>query len=353
MADQQVHEMISAFASGCIDKENYRNFREYINTGSELPFKEMGEIQNIVSLIPVILEKETPDPELKGKVARRLKSYQPEIKAKIREKKSHTAEVEEHRKINTQQIKKTIESDAHKISKPDAFSFGIDVKEPTAIKYKSQDDDSRYDVVGQTKEFDEPLLFNQSGDSQQQKIKKPFFTTGGILFSITLLAAVIVVYFTFNDKVKTLSGTVLNLQAEVVQLKNKQSESDKFINDYKKLINFISYGDISIVKMESSNNNIDASAKLLLSFQTGEALLELNDLPQPKQDSIYRLWMIGKDASYAIGSFVPNGKEKFIKIDGMPFINKDNINLFRLTIEADNSSETAEGRMILFGTLKK
>jgi len=53
MADKAIHEMISAFAAGCMDKANFVQFKDYINEGGELPDRELGELQNIISMIPV------------------------------------------------------------------------------------------------------------------------------------------------------------------------------------------------------------------------------------------------------------------------------------------------------------
>ncbi|MBI9071907.1 MAG: hypothetical protein JEY94_09930 [Melioribacteraceae bacterium] len=353
MADQQVHEMISAFASGCIDKENYRNFKEYLKTGADLPLKEMGEIQNIVSLIPIILDQEVPDPELKGRVAKQLKNYQDEIKAKIRDKKKLTTEDDVTAKSKTKTKRKTFERDEHKMEAPESFSFNSGTSEKKKADQKKKDDNYKYDIVGQTKEFDEPFLINQKFNKSVEADKKPFITIGSIVVSIILVILLVISFFHFTSEISELKGESLNLKADLVQFKMKQSESNKFIEDYKKLIDFVSYSDISIVKMTSSNNNFTGSAKLLLSFENGEALLELSDIPVPQQDSVYKLWMIGQNASYSIGSFIPNENERFLKIAGMPFIDKANISLFRLTVEAGTNGDSSDGRMILYGTLKK
>lgn len=88
MADKAIYEMISAFASGCMDSENYKYFRNYLLSDGEMPKGELGELQNVISLVPSILETETPNPELKEKVAKKLISLQDEIKLKIKEKKT-------------------------------------------------------------------------------------------------------------------------------------------------------------------------------------------------------------------------------------------------------------------------
>jgi len=81
MTNNPIHEMIAAFAAGCMDNENFIQFKDYFKEGGELPKGELGELQNIVSMIPIILDLETPDPALKDKVAKRLIELKDEIKS--------------------------------------------------------------------------------------------------------------------------------------------------------------------------------------------------------------------------------------------------------------------------------
>ena len=93
MPDKAIYEMISAFAVGCMDKQNYMQFKDYIAEGGDLPKSELGELQNVISMIPVILELENPDPIIKDLVAKKLIGIKDEIKTKIMEgkKKSFTS----------------------------------------------------------------------------------------------------------------------------------------------------------------------------------------------------------------------------------------------------------------------
>ena len=55
MADNETNEMMSAFALGCMDKLNYREFKNHIRRGGNLPKGELGDLQNIIALIPTVL----------------------------------------------------------------------------------------------------------------------------------------------------------------------------------------------------------------------------------------------------------------------------------------------------------
>ncbi len=79
---QEASDLIYAGVLGCLDLVDQTKLNEYINSGGELP-PNMGELQNIAAMLPIILQAEKPDPELKDKVARKLYRIKDEIRAKI------------------------------------------------------------------------------------------------------------------------------------------------------------------------------------------------------------------------------------------------------------------------------
>jgi|GEM_PF-693042 len=79
---KEYYEQLQAYALGCLDKNDFRNLRNYIHSGEEYPWQELGEYQNLSALLPSILKIEMPDPQLKDKVARKLYRIRDEIRAK-------------------------------------------------------------------------------------------------------------------------------------------------------------------------------------------------------------------------------------------------------------------------------
>lgn len=80
---QEASDLIYAGVLGCLDLADQTKLNEYISSGGELP-PNMGELQNIAAMLPIILQAEMPDPELKDKVARKLYRIKDEIRAKIK-----------------------------------------------------------------------------------------------------------------------------------------------------------------------------------------------------------------------------------------------------------------------------
>ena len=76
-------EMIQAKALGCLDNNEHKELNEFLNMGGVFPWKEFGELQNLSSLLPIILEIEAPDAALKDKVAKRIYDAIAELKEKM------------------------------------------------------------------------------------------------------------------------------------------------------------------------------------------------------------------------------------------------------------------------------
>lgn len=111
---QEASDLIYAGVLGCLDRADQLKLNEYIRSGGEL-LSNVGELQNIAALLPIILQAENPDPQLKDKVARKLYRIKDEIRAKAVEQDSSVADVfyansRENRKAASESEQKEQES---------------------------------------------------------------------------------------------------------------------------------------------------------------------------------------------------------------------------------------------------
>ena len=63
-----VKEMMSAYVAGCLDLRNLKQFLKFVDEGNYIPLDELGELQNIASLIPVLLAREVPPASLQNDI---------------------------------------------------------------------------------------------------------------------------------------------------------------------------------------------------------------------------------------------------------------------------------------------
>lgn len=70
--EHKIMGMLQAKALGCLDAEENKELQEFIDAGHVFPWDELGSYQNVVSLLPLALQLELPDAELKDHVALKL-----------------------------------------------------------------------------------------------------------------------------------------------------------------------------------------------------------------------------------------------------------------------------------------
>lgn len=375
MADQMIHEMIAAFAAGCMDKDNYAQFKNYLNEGGELPEGELGELQNIISMIPVILDLEKPDAAIKDMVAKKLIGMKEEIKTKIIEGKKKTVST----KIKTNLYNKSETTPAlppkqntlsfvakNALTSSSTFKFGHDepsatfASETTAvpsIKEKTKTDSSKIKALTEDpmrlESIPPPSALFTPPPAKSEKPSQPEKTSSGaagwIALLLTIILFTILSYFTYSS-INSMQRELEDLQANVTALKSELGRVNNFIANYNSLIEFFNYKDIDVVSLTNSDAAEKASARLLLSFNEKEGLIQFKNAKQIPSNQAFQVWYESRGNTYSMGTYQPNDGE-YLKVTSFPFIPKEQIELFRVTIESKEGSVSASALNYLTGTL--
>jgi len=356
MADKALSEMIAAFAAGCMDKQNYMQFKDYMDESGYLPKGELGELQNIISMIPVILDLEKPDPSIKDLVAKKLIGMKEEIKTKIiEEKKKTTAAATKLSKssINSPKNKTISFIDRKALTTTSAYQFGDDdaqipipqrkTKTPIPEPKTPTAEPKKIESPGKTATpkpiIAPPQLIAQTTAEEptsQEKTSSGIMGLAALLLSIVLFS--ILGYYTFTS-IKTLNGTVDDLTAQVNSLKNQLGTANNFISNYTFLIEFFNYKDIIVTGLSSSDAAEKGSAQLLLSFNQKEGLIQFKNVKPLQPNQGYQVWVQSKGQAYSLGVYQPSGSE-YLKISSFPFLPKENIESYFVTIESNEGSPT-------------
>jgi hypothetical protein len=357
MDNNPIREMIAAFTAGCMDKENYIQFRDYLLNKGELPREELGELQNIISMIPVILDLETPDPALKDSVAKKLIEMKDEIKTKI---------IEDRKKTFVTKINAT--SFTTKLSKLNqTFPFEPEAQEQVANNYP--------DTFHSTKKIDVPTEITQSvaqelrktamkndqpqslfapGLQQKQENSQPGSGGSGLIGWIALMIAIVlfgvVGFFTYKS-VSSLNKRVEELEGKITSLRGELATSSNFVNTYTSIIEFFNYSDVTVINLTSTIPEEKGSAKLFLAFSEKEGLIQFKNVKPLQPNQGYQLWLVSKDQSYSMGVFTTNGSE-YLRITDFPYIPKEQIQMFKITLESNTGSPTPSAQNYLEGMLK-
>jgi len=371
MADKAIHEMISAFAAGCMDKANFVQFKDYIKEGGELPDRELGELQNIISMIPVILDLETPDPVIKDMVAKKLIGMKDEIKTKIIAEK--TRATFQTRPGTFIQEKSTLKDGQHPVVPPKHKTLTFSSKTPgsgnstfvfnenksnTFTKAKTTWIDPPQIIPQEKKKVvqapilsDEPeslITSNANKEVQESQEKNSSFMTGWIAILLSLLLFTILGYYVFTS-IESHNRKIDELKDDVTKLRSDLSKANNFIGNNSSLIEFMNYKDIQQVDLKALNANEKATARLLLSFSEKEGLIQFKDAKPLPPNQAYQVWVNCKGQAYSIGTFQPNGSE-YLKITAFPFVPKEQIESFRVTISPGTGVQTPPVTSYLIGS---
>lgn len=368
MASDPISEMIAGFAAGCMDKDNFVQFKDYLAAGGELPENELGDLQNIISMIPVILDLEQPDPAIKDNIAKKLISLKDEIKTRIREEKQKATQTFEYKPTFTES--KTIAGKTFITESKD--ELGPETKHDTKqtlnflkprqstkltsgefINTSIDEDRKRGSTKIDSIIPDQPqTLF----PAQQQPVlqtppqEKP---TGGfagwLAIILTLLLFTILGYYTYitvgeaNNKIEELERSITSMKSDLVT-------SNSFISNYISLIEFFNNRDVTIVNLTTGDANNKASARIFLAFDQKEGLIQFKNTRPLQPNQGYQVWVVSKSQSYSIGVYTPNQNE-YLRLTSFPFLPKEQIDRIRITVESNTGSPTPSIQSYLEGTL--
>lgn len=164
---QEAFDMIYAGVLGCLDRADQTKLNEYFQSGGEIP-QNMGELQNIAALLPIILQAESPDPQLKDKVARKLYRIKDQIRSKPTDQNNTSTSAAEVFYSNSRENRKSSFTSNGKTAQTSETS-----KAKVDERVKSQEiPDKRTPVV---EEKNELLKEENNADVQTDEIKAQDF----------------------------------------------------------------------------------------------------------------------------------------------------------------------------------
>ncbi len=141
---ETLKEMMSAYVAGCLDNANLVQFLDYIDNGGEINKDELGELQNVAALIPIILEDENPPASLQNKIFQQIPDNKAPQKIITKTKKAHLREILESKK---KEVEKESSPEDIEIEVPEEVSFkSASKKDKKIIKDTEPEKESEYVV---------------------------------------------------------------------------------------------------------------------------------------------------------------------------------------------------------------
>lgn len=296
-----VKQIVAAYILGCLDKKNLYQFVEYMNRGGKEVEGELGELQNIISLIPILLNFENPPDYLKENIAQ-----------KILERELITKEISQREKTKNE-IK------------------GEDkLKTASVQKLKSKP------LQGNL----EKKILESTGKS---KPKRSFANILIFILIVSLVGLAGYLYY-FNQK---LTNKIARLNSKLLQMKQETNVANNFLKENLQLIDLFNADDVMIFNLVDQDTSVDAKGKLFISFSQGEAILSINISGRIFSDESLAVWAVLNRSTILLGEIVYDPLIKYYKLEKLPAIEKSNIKIISITIQKRRSSDKVDSRTLM------
>ena len=319
--DNDLNEMIAAYAVGCMDKENHSYFKKHKLSGGYLPKGKLGQLQTAISLLPVTLKKTEPPEELKDSLGYKLLSI--------------------HKSI----LDGTLPDRRKTPKRNEPAEDTQPIQMPTMAERTEKESPLEYSPLDKENEL--PLEF------EQEEIEKPKSSFSKLFwfFNFILLAGLIYFSYLISDETFQLNNKVGSMKHQLAKIDSETSTARIFISKYMEFINFFNNPNIKIIHLIGGKGSPNSSGRLFVSFDAGEGLLDVNKLPVLEKDKLYSLWMFNNNVEIPLYSFRINQGQRYIKIPRIPYTTTDKVILFRITKEEKSDIKKPLGKTYLFGAL--
>jgi len=391
MADKNdYYEFLYAYSLGCLDKDDLINLKNFLDSNEDYYWQELGEYQNLSSLLPSVLPVERPDPEVKDKVARKLYRIRNEIKAKRdklkKEQKASEGKVEkaiEPKKEETSPVEKTenkvedFEIVTPKEKIPDNLISVENKKEgPTdQIEKKSEEavmdfekkpeviengdtgtttKNKASDSIAEEKDPSQNVIekTNIHRHSRIKQIEKKEKTRSrrSLLVMISFLAMLILVailgylYFKFSSSIKKYEARINSLNQDMATLNGRFNQNKDFLA-------VLSSRSLKTISLSGTDIAKNAFGKLYISLDTNHGFIQASNLPKLQKDEVYQLWIYIYDNYLSLAKFKPADNMVFFPFDTPQLSESSKVN-FILTEEPSNGNLQPGKKIYMTGSFQ-
>jgi hypothetical protein len=391
MADKNdYYEFLYAYSLGCLDKDDLINLKNFLDSNEDYYWQELGEFQNLSSLLPSILPVEKPGPEVKDKVARKLYRIRNEIKAKrdklkkehkasepivekpIEPKKEEILPVEkpEHNVEDFEIVtsKETVpenlistdnkkeESNIQIEEKSERAARNLE-KKPEVIRNRDNDTTAKNRAVdSEAKEKSRPQKVmdktNVHRPSRIRQIEKQEKTKSrrNLLIMISFLALLILVallgymYLKFSSGIKKYEARINSLNQDVSNLNGQ-------FNQNKELLAVLGSRSLKTVNLSGTDIAKNSFGRLFISLDANHGYIQVSNLPKLQNNEVYQLWIYIYDNYLSLAKFKPADNLFYFPFE-TPQLSENSKVSFILTEEPSNGSLQPGKKVYMTGLFK-
>jgi len=347
MEDLKLNEMLYAYAAGCLDDEEMLSFNENMED-ADIDRIKLGELQNVISLLPAILELEKPHARIKDEIAKRLYKYKtenvPVEKAEKFEIVENIApdefEVDEQpvEILNEQEeeIPPVAEDKSYEKALIDEIQF-----QELRDKAEAETAQNEFTETPEDEKIKQPFVYPQDvqiAAYENKQSNKGIVVLVIVLFILSLAGAG-AVYYLLNNELQENHKVIASLAGEVDGLNQELMR----LNKVQRILSLLGSKDVWNINLNGTVGNPTGFGKLIIDFSAREGLLQLYNMPQLNAKKFYHLWVLGKDTTISLGSFIPKKDVEYMPLSNIPVLKPEEINSVVLTLEESGEVNQPKG----------
>lgn len=381
MDSNKLREVLYAYSAGCLEKEDYPLLVNYLNSASESFASELTDTQNILALIPTLLEIEQPNQKVKDKVARKLYRMRNESRQAKKPLTMNpiiasetTAETNKTRTAIGETDNKTVSLKSPSYvplsEHPAAAEQEIVTEKETGYKDPQENPgfEPEEEVVAaennltQMSENKALKLSPEKAESKNEipevSLKKiqetPTNATrskGLLYFVICILTAILLcsgTYYIMSKEVTESKKQVASLSTQISTLSSEMEKMEK----NQRVLSLLGAKDTKTYSLDATEANPKGFGKLTISSEGKEGVLQLYNMPALSGNQVYQLWVTNKNQSISMGAFIMKRDVEYFPVEQLP-MDQNQIESFIVTLEDNGGSAAPSKKICLLGLVNK
>jgi RNA polymerase sigma-70 factor, ECF subfamily len=287
----QVIDLIYPFVLGCLKEDEIINAYNDFRSSEIFPWKLLGKYQNLVSLLPIILDLENPPEELREKIISQLKKAEEDIGSSISQE-DLIIEEPQTEKVKTQNEKEETEA--------------IENSEDIVLTLHHKEENDEAEQAEMFKSIEESIEGIKHIDPEYIRFERHRNYTGLITFIFVLIfiVATVIAYLFYKDRSDYYEGQINTLNENLRETLNESQNKPEIpgIGDLNKP---------QTVELKNTGIVSSADGKIIFSFQDKKGYLYLHHLPSLAFDNAYQLWGNFNGNFVSLGLFKVSAKPDY------------------------------------------
>lgn len=411
MADKNdYYEFLYAYAFGCLDNDDLIAMKQYLESNDDYYWQELGEFQNLSSLLPAILSIENPDQDVKDKVARKLYRIRNEIRAKRDKLKKENkisedtveekTEPEKEEEIVVEEVaeekwqetpaeepEKTVEdfeivrspqkivdlNDQHEEreeeekeeTEEEQTTTGIEEGPPKQVLNfdKEQGTVNANEIDTASDEKSGPAMQNfrkyrgpdiveeerrRYGQKRLKQVEEREKKKSRLPFVI-FSTVMLILMISLVFMYYKISSSVKVYEAQINSLNEQIVNLNEQFRNNRDLQSVLSSKNLKTVDLVGSDIAKNAFGKLFISLDTNHGVLQFSNVPALRKDETYQLWIYIYDNYISLGKFKPTDNLVYFPFDTPQLSENSKVN-FLVTVEPVSGSSQPGDKVFLTGS---